>query len=91
MKGHKIASNVVFLDILGKDCPAYNLKTRIVSLKENFEYLGFYFRMNSNGKISMRIPAKKKQRMKHYLQKRMKMDSTYDPSALLGYLSKEKR
>lgn len=77
--------------ILEKDGLTYNPKTRIVSLKEGFEYLGFYFRMNSNGKISMKIPAKKKQRMKHYLQKRIKIDSTYNPSALLGYLSKEKR
>lgn len=77
--------------ILEKDGLTYNPKTSIVSLKEGFEYLGFYFRMNSYGKISMRIPAKKKQRMKHYLQKRIKMHSTYDPFALLGYLSKENR
>ncbi len=76
---------------LEKDGLTYNPKTRIVSLKEGFEYLGFYFRMNSNGKISMRIPAKKKQRMKHYLQKRMKMDFTYNSSVLFGYLSKENR
>lgn len=78
-------------ELLEKEKLSYNPKTNILSLKRGFEYIGFRFPMNDKGRIFMAIPSKKKRRMNHYLSKRLKDDQNYDLSALLGYLSKEKR
>ncbi len=68
------------LNDITKECEIIGLKlnetkTRIYKLKEGFTYLGFRYMILSNGKILMKIPKAKKQRIKRYLKT---LDDTKD-------------
>lgn len=72
---------------LEKDRLILNPKTRIYTLEEGFEYLGFHYSMKENGKILQVIPKKKKERILRYVKKRIKEDGQYDVSFYESYLS----
>lgn len=71
---------------LEKDKIILNPKTRIYTLEEGFEYLGFHYSMKDNGKILQVIPKKKKERILRHIRKRIKDDGQYDVSFYESYL-----
>lgn len=73
---------------LEKDRLTLNPKTRIYTLEEGFEYLGFHYSMKENGKMLQVIPKKKKERILRYVKKRIKEDGQYDVSFYESYLSR---
>ncbi len=73
---------------LEKDKLILNPKTRIYTLEQGFEYLGFDYCMKDNGKILQIVPKKKKERMLRYVKKRIKEDGEYDVSFCESYLKR---
>ncbi len=73
---------------LEKDRLTLNPKTRIHTLEEGFEYLGFHYSMKDNGKILQILPKKKKERILRYVKKRIREDGEYDFSFYESYLSR---
>ena len=71
---------------LEKDGLTLNPKTRIDSLSEGFEYLGFHYSMDENGKILQVLKKKKKERIIRYVKKRMREEGEYDVSFYEEYL-----
>ncbi len=71
---------------LEKDRLILNPKTRIYTLEEGFEYLGFHYSMKDNGQILQVIPKKKKKRILRHIRKRIKYDGQYDVSFYESYL-----
>ncbi len=65
---------------LRKDGLTLNPKTRIHSLSEGFEYLGFRYSMDENGRILQVLRKKKKERIIRYVKKRIREDGEYDVS-----------
>ncbi len=71
---------------LEKDRLILNPKTRIYTLEEGFEYLGFHYSMKDNGKILQVISKKKKERILRHIKKRIKVNGQYDVSFYESYL-----
>ncbi len=73
---------------LEKDGLTLNPKTRIDSLSEGFEYLGFHYSMDGNGRILQVLKKKKKERIIRYMKKRMREEGEYDVSFYEDYLKR---
>ena len=66
---HKSKKNLLeVLDAIKELFLKYNLeinsKTRVYKIKESVEFLGFSYRLLDNGKITMKLNAKRRQRFK---------------------------
>ena len=73
---------------LCKDRLLLNPKTRIFSLSEGFEYLGFRYFRKEGGRIIQVLKKKKKERILRFIKRKIGTEGSYDPLFYEDYLKR---